>query len=214
MANRASVASPRRNRVTPSGDIEALALRGAWTGNRGILHSDGGEIVRFHAHSHWLTCRLRFRGWWHEQWRPHHFTWLFFHDEAVSLAGGHRPCALCRREDYNAYRAAWAAGLGVPTPLAQAIDTRLHAERLVGGTHRRRVHSVPWPDLATGAFVLTAEGAPAIVLDECLVTWTREGYGNRLRRPARGTAEMLTPPVSLAVLRAGYPVQIDAAAHG
>ncbi|MDQ6938301.1 MAG: hypothetical protein M3140_11435, partial [Actinomycetota bacterium] len=61
--------------------------------------------------------------------------------------------------------------------------------------------------------VLTAEGAPAIVLDECLVTWTREGYGNRLRRPARGTAEMLTPPASLAVLLAGYPVQIDAGAH-
>jgi len=37
-----------RNRVTPMGDIEAISLRGAWTGNRGILHS-GREIVRFHA---------------------------------------------------------------------------------------------------------------------------------------------------------------------
>jgi hypothetical protein len=40
--------SPARNRVTPMGDIEAIPLRGAWTGNRGILHS-GHEIVRFHA---------------------------------------------------------------------------------------------------------------------------------------------------------------------
>src|SRR5438132_460074 len=40
--------SPARNRVTPTGDIEAIPLRGAWTGNRGILHS-GREIVRFHA---------------------------------------------------------------------------------------------------------------------------------------------------------------------
>ncbi len=30
------------------GEIEAIPLRGAWTGNRGILHS-GREIVRFHA---------------------------------------------------------------------------------------------------------------------------------------------------------------------
>jgi hypothetical protein len=29
---------PARNRVTPMGAIEAIALRGAWTGNRGILH--------------------------------------------------------------------------------------------------------------------------------------------------------------------------------
>jgi integrase len=36
---------PARNRVTPTGDIEAILLRGAWTGNRGILHS-GHEIAR------------------------------------------------------------------------------------------------------------------------------------------------------------------------
>ena len=35
---------------------------------------------------------------------------LFFHDEAVSFAAGHRPCAECRRESYDLYRAAWAPG--------------------------------------------------------------------------------------------------------
>jgi hypothetical protein len=40
--------TPARNRATPGGDIVAIPLRGAWTGNRGILHS-GREIVRFHA---------------------------------------------------------------------------------------------------------------------------------------------------------------------
>jgi hypothetical protein len=34
---------PSPNRVTPMGDIEAFALRGAWTGNRGIIH-EGREI--------------------------------------------------------------------------------------------------------------------------------------------------------------------------
>jgi hypothetical protein len=199
--------------VTPTGAIEALALRGAWTGNRGILHSDDGEIVRFHAHAHWLTCTLRYKGLRREQWQPHHLTWLFFHDEAVSLAAGHRPCALCRRESYNAYRAAWADGLGGGLPSAQAIDRRLHAERIMPGTHRRRTHSAAWSELATGAFVLTADGTPAIVLEECLVTWTRRGYEQRLARPARGTAALLTPPSSVAALRTGYPVQIDGAAR-
>ena len=40
-----------RNRVTPTGEIEAFALRGAWTGNRGILHV-GREIGR-------ASCRER-----------------------------------------------------------------------------------------------------------------------------------------------------------
>jgi hypothetical protein len=212
VAAHAPAASPRRNRVTPTGDIEALALRGAWTGNRGILHSGSGEIVRFHAHAHWLTCTLRFRGRRHEQWQPHHLTWLFFHDEAVSLAAGHRPCAFCRRDSYNAYRAAWADGLGGVPPSAEAIDRQLHGERITRGTHRRRIHSAPWSELATGAFVLTADGTPAIVLDDSLATWTCNGYDKRLRRPARGTAAILTPPSSLAALRAGYPVQIDGSA--
>jgi hypothetical protein len=81
--------TPAQNRVTPTGDIEAIPLRCAWTGNRGILHS-GREIVRFHAGDLWIACALEFRGRWHEQWRPHHYTFLYFYDEAVSFAAGHR----------------------------------------------------------------------------------------------------------------------------
>jgi hypothetical protein len=110
---------PARNRVTPLGEIEAFPLRGAWTGNRGILHR-GKEIVRFHASDLWITCALRFRGRWREQWQPHHYTFLYFHDEAVSLAAGHRPCAECRRDSYDAYRAAWADGLGGCPAVGQA----------------------------------------------------------------------------------------------
>jgi hypothetical protein len=200
--------SPARNRVTPLGDIEAFPLRGAWTGNRGILHS-GREIVRFHASDLWITCALKFRDWWHEQWQPHHFTWLYFHDEAVSFAAGHRPCALCRRESYDAYRAAWVRALGGELPSAKAINQQLHGERIVRGTHRRRTHAVAWAELPDGAFVLRG-GAPAVVAGSELVEWTREGYRDRRPRPVRGDAEVITPPSSVAVLRAGYPVQIDA----
>lgn len=196
-----------RNRVTPQGDIVAIPLRGTWTGNRGILHR-GREIVRFHASDLWITCALTFRDWWHEQWRPHHFTWLFFHDEAVSLAAGHRPCALCRRADYDAYRAAWVEALGGDPPSAKEMNRQLHGERIVRGTHRRRLHAIPWRHLPDGAFVLLG-GVPAVVSGAHLVAWTTEGYGDRARRPLRGEAEVITPPSSVAVLRAGYPVQID-----
>jgi hypothetical protein len=202
--------SPARNRVTPTGDIEAIPLRGAWTGNRGILHS-GHEIVRSHASDLWITCALEFRGRWHEQWRPHHFTWLYFHDEAVSFAAGHRPCAECRRDSYSAYRAAWAKGLGVEVPSAKLMNQQLHGERIVRGTHRRRLHPMPWADLPDGVFVLIGS-SPALVLANGLTEWTREGYRGSTARPIRGTADVVTPPSSVAALRAGYPVQIDVSA--
>jgi hypothetical protein len=203
--------TPARNRVTPAGDIEAFALRGAWTGNRGILHR-GREIVRLHGGDLWITCALEFRDRWHEQWQPHHFTFLFFHDEAVSFAAGHRPCAECRRESYNAYRAAWAAGLGVEVPSAKQMNRRLHGERIVRGTHRRRLHELPWAELPDGAFVLLGE-SPVLVVGDHVAVWTREGYRDRRARPAEGTANALTPPATIAALRAGYPVQIDAGAY-
>lgn len=196
--------TPARNRVTPLGDIVATPLRGAWTGNRGILHREH-EIVRFHASDLWITCALQFRDWWHEQWRPHHFTWLYFHDEAVSFAAGHRPCALCRRAAYNEYRDAWG---GAPT--AKEMNRQLHGERIVRGTHRRQLHPVAWRDLPDGAFVLLG-ATPALVFGDALVEWGTEGYGALRVRPRAGVANAITPPSTITVLRAGYPVQIDTA---
>jgi hypothetical protein len=202
---------PARNRVTPTGDIAAIALRGAWTGNRGILHR-GEQIARLHAGDGWVVCALEFRGRTNAQWQPRHYTLLFFHDEAVAFAAGHRPCAECRRESYDAYRAAWAAGLGVTTPGAREINRRLHGERIVRGTHRRRLHEFPWAGLPDGAFALL-DGSPMLVIGDRLAAWTAAGYGASRARPARGTARVITPPSTIAALRAGYPVQIDAGAH-
>jgi hypothetical protein len=201
--------TPARNRVTPLGDIEAFPLRGAWTGNRGILH-EGTEIVRFHASDLWITCALEFRGRWQPQWRPHHYTFLYFHDEAVSFAAGHRPCAECRRASYDAYRAAWPSA---ELPSAKAMNRQLHGERIVRGTHRRRLHELPWAELPDGAFVLHRD-APAVVVGDHLAEWTRAGYGDRHARPAGGTATVATPPSTVTALRNGYPVQIDDAARG
>ncbi|WP_328608485.1 hypothetical protein OG943_05010 [Amycolatopsis sp. NBC_00345] len=196
-----------RNRVTPTGEIEAFALRGAWTGNRGILHS-GREIVRFHASDLWITCALEFRGRWRAQWLPNRWTPLYFHDEAVAFAAGHRPCGECRHQDYRAYRDAWAEESRVPQPSAKEMNRQLHSERLFRGTHRRRFHELPWAGLPDGVFVLR-DGVPALVIDGHLTEWTREGYGARRPRPKAGTAMVVTPPSTVAVLRAGYPVQVD-----
>ena len=200
-----------QNRVTPLGDIVAIPLRGAWTGNRGRVHS-GTTIVKFHSGALWIICALQFRGRWNRQWQPNHYTFLYFHDEAVALAAGHRPCAECRRDSYNAYRAAWAAGLGVEPPSAAAMNRQLHAERLVQGTHRRRTHPMPWPELPDGTFVLL-DGAPFLVLGDEIVEWGTAGYGAHRSRPSDGRVEVITPPSTVAVLRAGYPVQIDASAR-
>jgi len=202
---------PARNRVTPEGDIVAIPLRGAWTGNRGILHRNQ-DIVRFHAADLWITCALEFRGRWHSQWQPHHFTWLFFHDEAVSFAAGHRPCAECRRESYNAYRLAWADGLEVEPPSAREINRRLHGERIRRGTHRRRLHRIEWSRLPDGVFVMLGD-RPALLVDGHLAEWTYDGYLSRHSRPRAGVATVLTPPSTVAVLSAGYPVQIDDSAR-
>jgi hypothetical protein len=203
---------PERNRVTPLGDVVATPLRGAWTGNRGRLH-DGHEIVRFHSGSLWIVCALAFRERWQPQWQPHHYTFLFFHDEAVAFAAGHRPCAECRHDAYVAYAEAWGDARSGPRPSATQINARLHAERLYAGTHRRRLHELAYRDLPDGAFVLH-EGRQRLVLGDTLVDWTPNGYGRASIRPHSGTATVITPPATLSVLRAGYPVQIDDSARG
>jgi hypothetical protein len=201
-----------QNRVTPLGEVEAFPLRGAFTGNRGRLH-DGRRIVRFHAGDLWIICALSFRDRWNEQWLPRRFTWLFFHDEAVALAAGHRPCAECRLADYVAYRDAWssASSTRIP-PSAREINRQLHAERLVRGTHRRKLHQISWSGLPDGTFVIAADGSPQLVHGAQLVEWSRQGYGSHRQRPRRGTATVITPPSTVDVLRAGYPVQVDRAA--
>jgi hypothetical protein len=207
MTNRA----PKRNRVTPLGDIVAVPLRGAWCGNRGILH-EGTEVRRFHASALWITCALSFKDWRLPQWEPGHFTLLFFHDEAVSLAAGHRPCALCRRPAYNGYRQAVESGGGSAPRLAKDLDAQLHAERIHRGTHRRRLHEMRWADLPDATFVKHQEG-PAIVLGRRLVPWTVDGYGEPLSRPGSGSTEVITPPTSVHALRGGYQPQLDPGAR-
>src|SRR5919197_6687287 len=148
---------PLQNRVTPLNELIADPARGLVYGNRGCLHDDTGAIRRRYATRRWIACRLEFKGWHrHPLLQPGKFTELFFLDEATAFAAGHRPCALCRREDYNRFGALWPGETG-----ADAIDARLHAERWHGGA--RRVHDAALDELPDGAFVLE-DRAPHLVL--------------------------------------------------
>jgi hypothetical protein len=184
---------PRQNRVTPLGDVIADPARGLVYGNRGCLHDGAGRIRRRYATKRWIACRLRFKGWHRSQlMQPGRFTELFFLDEATAFAAGHRPCALCRREDYDRVREIFGE------PGADAIDERLHAERTAAPRPL-----VALDELPDGAFVLH-DGAPQLVLGAELLAWTPGGYGARTPRPAGGRAPLITPPSLVAVLRTGW----------
>jgi hypothetical protein len=117
---------PRQNRVTPLGDLIADPARGLVYGNCGCLHDERGRIRRRYAGKRWIACRLEFRGRARGPLlRPGRYTELFFLDEATALAAGHRPCALCRREDYDRLVGIWS-GLHPNHAGADAIDAQLH----------------------------------------------------------------------------------------
>jgi hypothetical protein len=166
-------------------------------GNRGCLHDANGRIRRRYSGKRWIACRLEFRGWHREPLlQPGRFTELFFLDEATAFAAGHRPCALCRREDYERFLAV-CGETG-----ADAIDAKLHDERVEPSTRGQRLHDAPLDDLPDGAFVLQND-EPYLVLGPQLMRWTPAGYTGREPRPS-GAGLVLTPPSLLAVLRSDW----------
>jgi hypothetical protein len=187
---------PLQNRVTPLGELIADPARGLVYGNRGCLHDEHGRIRRLFAVKRWIACRLEFKDWRRTALlQPGRFTELFFLDEATAFAAGHRPCALCRRADYDRFVALVGAR-------ADEIDERLHAERLDAAARERRLHRTRLRELPHGAFVLEA-GEPWLVLGSELLRWTPSGYAERRPRP-RGDAVLITPPSLVEVLRSGW----------
>lgn len=126
---------------------------------------------------------------------------LFFLDEAVALAAGHRPCFLCRRDAAEQFRACWASAKEEAPPSAVRMDSVLHAERLDHG--RKRLHPITLllddlPDcsiVAVGDEAYTLRGGFAH-------RWTPEGYA----RPEilHDADWLLTPPSTVMALFAGY----------
>jgi hypothetical protein len=209
---------PRRNRVDPWGDLHAVSARGLFTGNRGCVVDDAERVVRHHGSATWITCVTIFRDWRWPLARPRRWTPLFFLDEAVALAAGHRPCALCRRLDYLAYRDAIARATQAQRLLrATDLNARLNAERLRRGRGLMRagdriLWSAPFAEVPDGAVVVDADGVCRLVRDDRLLRFAFDGWNKALPRPSRGTARVLTPPTSVAALAHGYLPTLHASA--
>jgi hypothetical protein len=172
-------------------------------GNRGCLHDARGVIRRHHSTKRWIACQLQFRGRRRSQlMAPGRYTELFFLDEATALAAGHRPCAECRRADYDRLTSLWADRHPDQSG-ADAIDAQLHAERLAGPDGQRRLHEAGYRGLPDGAFALR-DGRPHLVLGSRLLAWSPGGYTGAAARPARGQATVITPPALVALLAEGY----------
>jgi hypothetical protein len=194
---------PLQNRVTPFGDIVAIAQRGTFIGNRGIIHDPAARTLlgRRWTTKAWLVCLLHYKARRRDVMRRRSWTELFLLDEAVALAAGHRPCFYCRRNDAEAFRATWAKGRREALPLAPEIDAVLHAERLDRG--RKRVHRIPSPvDELPDGTAITAGGAAYTLVRGGAFHWTEQGYGAAQEIPH--PAVLLTPPSTLLAMRAGY----------
>jgi hypothetical protein len=210
------VTGPKQNRVTPLSELIATPARGLVYGNRGCLHDETGRIRRRYNGRRWISCRLRFKDWHRSPLlQPGKFTELFFLDEATAFAAGHRPCALCRRDDYTRFLEIWRTLHRAP-PGADAIDAQLHEERIEPTTRAQRHPDAQLDGLPDGAFVLH-DGAPHLVLGDRLLLWTASGYTARFPRPVGGRARLITPPSLVAVLGTGWesvvPVVHPSAAH-
>jgi hypothetical protein len=208
---------PRQNRVTPFGSLEAVTARGTLMGNRGILHDPNGALRRARwQHRRWIACRLEFKSRRRKIMSPRSYTELFFLDEAVAFAAGHRPCAECRREEYLQFRTAWIRAKGVTAespPSIDDIDRDLHAARVQARSQKQVTWQADLPTLPDGTFVCLGDGDEDawVVCRSDLLHWTHFGY-DRVRSLRDVEVEVLTPAPIVDVFRVGYRPTLHATA--
>ncbi|WP_295812310.1 hypothetical protein [uncultured Nitratireductor sp.] len=212
---------PLQNRVSPFGRIDTTPARGLFTGNRGVIHDPDRKALlrRRWTTKAWIVCVCAFRdrrravmgrngpaggtGW----------TELFFLDEVTALAAGHRPCFFCRRDAAKRFMACVREAEGGAEMKAVQADTILHAQRFAVSGKAHMLSSATVPDLPDGTVIAVGELAYAL-RDGTLREWRFEGYG-AARSPDTLPPEvqLLTPPLSVSALRAGYaPVWHDSVA--
>lgn len=135
---------------------------------------------------------------------------MFFLDDAVALAAGRRPCGLCRRDQYLAYRAAVTIGSGERSPvLAHDLNRRLARERLrrSRGIDRRRdriVTNMCVDELPSGAVIVGPLGVAHLLTDGQMQPFGFDAWGTPAPRPDGRHVDVLTPPTSLVTLHHGF----------
>jgi hypothetical protein len=209
---------PLQNRVDPFGAIHAVAERGMFTGNRGIIHDPATRTLlpRRWTTKAWIICECDFgerrripmgrnggrNGGSNRPGAKAGWTELFFLDEVTALAAGHRPCFYCRRERARDFLGRFATASGIAEPRAPQLDTRLHGERLASGAKPAMITPADIAKLPEGAMFST--GATCFTRrDGRYLQWSFAGYISASIPEADGFV-LLTPPTTVAVLRAGY----------
>ena len=205
-----------QNRVTPFGEIVAVAARGTLMGNRGCLHDAERRIVTSSARVAWVTCRLEWKEIRRTIMAPKEYTELFFLDEATALAAGHRPCGDCRAERLVEFERAWAQGVeGRPGEVArvQNIDPVMKLERAERNGAQRRF-TARAGGLPDGVMVQlpTEEGVARLKWRGQYLRWSPSGYSRARTVEEKTTVTVLTPACTVKVLAAGYVPEVHATA--
>jgi len=203
---------PLQNRVDPFGNLIRTAARGTMMGNRGgVLHNADREIVRAYKSRRWITCVLEFRGRHRVVMSANRYTELFFLDEAVAFAAGHRPCAECRRERYNEFKDAWQLAHRLDeSPSADDMDLGLDPARI--DQRKKITYEAALNTLPDGSFV-QIQGSAYLVWRDALMLWTPEGYARRDARPTDSIVTVLTRGPIVECFRQGYRPEIHETAR-
>jgi hypothetical protein len=198
---------PLQNRVDPFGQLIRTTGRGAWMGNRGLIHNEHQLIIRPFRLKAWITCLLEFKGRRREVMTPNLYTELFFLDEATAFSAGHRPCAECRRADFNRFKAAWVQGnslymYNIKTPIGE-IDEILQRERINPNgskfTYKERLGNLP-----EGSFI-EYNGKPYMIREpNRVIHWTPFGYTDSIKLPLTTEVNVLTPKSIINSFQSGY----------
>lgn len=199
---------PLQNRADPFGLLHAVSERGSFMGNRGgCFHRDDQTLKpRQWASQRWIICQLQFKGRRRALMRPGHYTELFFLDEATALAGGHRPCFECRRQEAEAFRQALIrTGRLQPGASISEVDALAAGEMQQVLTGRRARETITPAQLPDGA-MYAVEGKAFLVDAGHARAWSFSGYGPALPLHEAGTR--LTPEISCAAINSGYEVAL------
>jgi hypothetical protein len=204
---------PLQNRVSPFSILTATPERGAWTGNRGVIHNADKVIVRNHAVKYWITCELKYKNFQRKVMTPNRWTELFFLDETTAFAAGHRPCGFCRHPDFKRFKNLWLLANGEQFSLEKdtkidIIDALIHQERLNenGSQKTFKANLTTLPD---GTFITLNDSSKAYLwYQKKLHEWSFSGYTKVLDFAQNQEINVLTPRSYVETFRAGYLPQI------
>ena len=204
---------PLQNRVNPFSTLISTPERGAWTGNRGVIHNERKEIIKNYAVKYWITCLLEYKGARRSVMSPNRWTELFFLDEATAFAAGHRPCGFCRHTDFKRFKDLWLTTNGEQYGLTSKtkmdiIDAFIHQERLDKNGLKKTFKST-LSALPNGTFITFDEMNKAYLwFQQNLYEWSFNGYTKVFQFDKNQEVNVLTPLSYVAVFKAGYEPEV------